>query len=128
MVSGGEGGKDSDLAAVEHAVSDAVVCLDMGLSFGPAAGSGQGACAVGKDDAPQPGADLVAVGGVRDEVRGQRDVFDLHGAAGRHGVEQRQEVLAASLGLPGAELKAREVDHGFEGVDRCPCGQGVAYR
>ncbi|MFE1840417.1 hypothetical protein [Streptomyces sviceus] len=45
-VSDGESGEDGDLAAVEHVLSDSVVCTDVGECFGPATGSGQGARSV----------------------------------------------------------------------------------
>ncbi len=52
MVSVGVVGEDRGLAAVEEALADALVAVEVVQGHGPVAGSGQGAGAVGEQDGP----------------------------------------------------------------------------
>ncbi|MGW4985606.1 hypothetical protein, partial [Streptomyces mirabilis] len=106
------------MAAIEHALPDAAVFLDMGECFSPAASCCQGTCPLGEEDPPQPGTNLLAILGVRGEVGGYGDFLDLSRGLGADSVKECQEALAAVVVLPGAELEAREIDERFEGSNR----------
>lgn len=60
-VAGNGEGDHRDLSAVEHALADAVVALEVGVCVLPVACAGQGSCAVGEMDGPQPPAQLLVI-------------------------------------------------------------------
>ncbi len=102
MVFAGVVGEDRGLAAVEEALSDALVALEVVEDLGPVAGSGQGAGAIGKQDGPQPADRLGVVGGGDEVVERERPTVDGGGGSCRDCAVERGEYLVGGEAVSGA--------------------------
>jgi hypothetical protein len=112
-----DAGDDSDLPAIEYALADALMPVELGLGLVPAAGHGESAGAVGQADRPQPATQLgVAVRSAGERRDGYRDAVDDGVGAFQDGVVEVVEEVERGVAGAGADVEPGEVAERFEGL------------